>query len=199
MLWPCGMAGCPSECSCGAPLSVEHSLSPAQLPIMRSGTSQPEVCKDVGIEPVLQPLRGETISHKSAIKENEAQLDIAAHVFLARQGWEIVFWFLILMLPRIRKSFSSTYRRHELMKKEHMLRVSEVEHDSFTPVVLSLSDGLGCEATKFYKKLASLLSSKREQPYSITIAWLRCCISFSLLRSSIMCIRGARSSCFFLL
>ena len=27
-----------------------------------------------------------------------------------------------------------------------------------------------------------------------TIAWIRCCLSFSLLRPSIMCLRGARSS-----
>ena len=46
--------------------------------------------------------------------------------------------------------------------------------------------------TNFYKRLASLLADKWEQPYSTTLYWLRCSISFSLLRSAIQCIRGAR-------
>ena len=49
-------------------------------------------------------------------------------------------------------------------------------------------------ATNCYKRLAFLLSSKREQPYCTTMAWIRCTLSFSLLRSSIQCVRGARSA-----
>ena len=45
----------------------------------------------------------------------------------------------------------------------------------------------------FYKRLASLLSELHEQTYSTTMAWLRCVLSFSLLRSSILCFRGHRS------
>ncbi len=45
-----------------------------------------------------------------------------------------------------------------------------------------------------YKRLASLIAQKRDQPYSRTMAWVRCSLSFALLRSSIQCIRGARSS-----
>ncbi|KAL5471569.1 hypothetical protein EMCRGX_G029696 [Ephydatia muelleri] len=53
---------------------------------------------------------------------------------------------------------------------------------------------MGKCASLTYKRLASLLSTKKEQNYGATIAWIRCCLSFSLLRSSIMCLRGARSS-----
>ena len=81
-----------------------------------------------------------------------------------------------------------------MKKRAYAQRIVDVEHSSFTPVVLSVSGGLGREATQFYKRLASLLSTKWDQPYSTTISWLRCCLSFSLLRSSIMCIRGARST-----
>ena len=45
-----------------------------------------------------------------------------------------------------------------------------------------------------YKRLASLLADQWDQPYSTTMNWLRCTLSFCLLRSSIQCIRGARSS-----
>ena len=92
--------------------------------------------------------------------------------------------------PRI----ASAYRQHENLKKRHYdQRVREIEHSSFTPLVLSTTGGLGPAAATFYNRLASLLSAKC-QPYSTTIGWLRCQLSFSLLRASIMCIRGARSS-----
>ena len=44
-----------------------------------------------------------------------------------------------------------------------------------------------------YKRLAYLLSLKRGVPYSSVMAWLRCRLSFSQLRSAIACLRGARS------
>ena len=44
------------------------------------------------------------------------------------------------------------------------------------------------------KRLANLLSAKHSLSYGIVMGWLRCKLSFSLLRSAIMCIRGARSS-----
>ncbi len=56
--------------------------------------------------------------------------------------------------------------------------------------ILSATGGL---ATTFYKRLASMLSSNWDQPYSGTLCWLCCRITFFFLRSSI--IRGSRSSC----
>ena len=74
-------------------------------------------------------------------------------------------------------------------------RIREVEHGSFTPLIMSSTGGLGHAATCIYKRLASLLSDKLDQPYCKTMGWLRCSLTFSLVKSSIMCIRGARSSC----
>ena len=88
-----------------------------------------------------------------------------------------------------------TTRKHENQKKRaYEQRVREVERGSFTPLVLSLTGGLGNAASVCYKRLASLISAKRDVPYSSTMAWIRCSLSFSLLRSSIQCIRGARST-----
>ena len=53
---------------------------------------------------------------------------------------------------------------------------------------------MGKAATTFYKRLVSFLSDKRDENYSHTLGWLRCRLSFALLRASIMCIRGAHSS-----
>ena len=65
---------------------------------------------------------------------------------------------------------------------------------AFTPLVLSSTGGMGKAATVFYKRLTSMLSEKRDVPYSKTIGWLHCRLSFALLCCSIMCIRGSRSS-----
>ena len=45
----------------------------------------------------------------------------------------------------------------------------------------------------FYGRLATLLANKWDNPYSCTLSWLRCRLTFSLLQSAIRCIRGARS------
>ena len=73
-------------------------------------------------------------------------------------------------------------------------RVREVEHGSFSPLIFSTSGGMGPIATVVYKRIATLIAEKRDQPYSRTLFWIRCKLSFSLLRSAIMCIRGSRSS-----
>ncbi len=90
---------------------------------------------------------------------------------------------------------SSCYTKHERAKKRaYEQRVREVEQSSFTPLVLSATGGLGNEANTFYKRLASMLATKWDNNYSSTLCWLRCRLGFSLLRSAIQSIRGARSS-----
>ena len=86
------------------------------------------------------------------------------------------------------------YRRHEQAKKrEYGDRVREVELASFTPLVFATTGGMGREATIFYRRLADLLSRKSTVAYSTTLAWIRSTLSFSLLRSATVCIRGSRS------
>ena len=79
-------------------------------------------------------------------------------------------------------------------KHAYEQRVKEVEHSSFTPLVLSATGSLASEATTSYKQLAACLAEKWYQPYSSTMAWLCCRITFPLLRSGIQCIRGVRPS-----
>ena len=45
-----------------------------------------------------------------------------------------------------------------------------------------------------YKIHAAMLSEKWDQPYSTTLAWMICKLSFALLRSAVQCIQGVRSS-----
>ena len=94
-------------------------------------------------------------------------------------------------------SASAIYRKHELCKKrsyEVRNGIHEVEQSSFTPLIFSATGGMANEATMFYKRLASLLSDKWDSNYAAVMWWIRCCLSFSLLRSAIRCLRGSRSS-----
>lgn len=78
------------------------------------------------------------------------------------------------------------YCKHELEKKRaYEKRINDIEHSSFSPLVLASTGGIGPAAPSTYKRLATLLAAKWDQPYSKTLSWLRCRLSFSLLRSSI--------------
>ena len=52
---------------------------------------------------------------------------------------------------------------------------------------------MGREASKRYSRIAEMLSKKRDEPYSITMSWIRRKLSFSLMRLIIMYIRGSRT------
>ena len=69
----------------------------------------------------------------------------------------------------------------------------QVEHGSFTPLVMSATGGMGRECQKFYNRLAEMISEKRNMDYSIIATWIRRKISFSLIKSIGLCIRGSRS------
>ena len=146
------------------------------------------------VEPPLQPLSGESFAHRSAITEDNACVDIAVTNFWsARQR--------SFLDVRVYNRFSRTYskstlkachRRHETEKRrQYSERFNSVEFGSFTPLVFTIAGGMGPAATTFYKCLASIHWSTC---YSQVLNWIRCRLSFSLLRSSIVCLQGARSS-----
>ena len=87
----------------------------------------------------------------------------------------------------------STGNRRE-RSREITNRESVKSNSAHSLLVFSTSGGMAKCVSVTYKQLTSLLSTKRDQPYSLVIAWLRCHLSFSLLRSVITCLRGARSS-----
>ena len=86
------------------------------------------------------------------------------------------------------------FRRQQLEKKrEYGDHVCTVECGSFTPLVFSTFGGLGKEATNFYNRLADLLAHKHGTSYNRMLSWMRCAISFSLLRSAMLAIRGSKN------
>ena len=92
-------------------------------------------------------------------------------------------------------SSNACYRRYEREKRRaYEQRVLDVEHGTFTPLVLSTSGGWGLSATVAFKRLAGLISEKYDQPYSSTLSFIRCKIAFSLIDSAISCLRAPRSA-----
>ena len=152
-----------------------------------------EACHNVSIERLLQPLTEERMRYRSAIVEEHARLDVAVSGL-----WGCRFERTVLDMrvfnPHAHLNRSAThttvYRRHEKEKRRcYEERVREVEHATFMPVVLSASGGMGRAATSLYRRIALLRAERRKEQYYHVISYVRCRLSFALLRSCIMCLR----------
>ena len=196
----------PAKCVCGHGFTVDHAMNCATggFPTLRhnelrdfTAAALSEVCHNVAIEPVLQPLSGESFRYATANVEDEARLDVSAHGFWGSRHQKAFFDVRIFnpTAPSYRNTaVSSLYRRFERDKQRmYEQRIRDVEMGSFTPLVFSTFGGMGSAATVAYKRLASMLSTQRGQSYSSVVSWIRCSTSFSLLRSAVTCLRGARS------
>ena len=135
-----------------------------------------EICLDVEKEPQLQPLNDETILPRTANREDEAA--------------GCIFWCKGFPPPTRQATETpvpALYRQHELgEKREYGDRIREIEHASFTPLIFSTTGGLTKEITVAYKRIAEMLALKRKLHYSITLTWMRCMLSFALIRCAVM-------------
>ena len=75
-----------------------------------------------------------------------------------------------------------TFKEKE-KKRVYNSHIMNVEHGTFTPLVLSLTGGECPETSKFYKHIAQKISAKTEENYDRVISLMRCKLSFSILRS----------------
>ena len=87
-----------------------------------------------------------------------------------------------------------TYQLNEKEKKcLYNEQIMQVEHSTFTPLVMSGTGGMGQESSKFYSWLSELISENIESSYSIAATWIRRKIIFALIKSISMCLRGCKS------
>lgn len=196
-----------STCDCGASLSTAHALScpTGGFPTMRHNEIRDlladlmtDVAHDVSVEPPLQPVTGEVFSSRATTTDDGARLDLAASGVWGGR-FERAFFDVRVINPLARSNQSlppaSCYRRHEADKRrKYLQRVVEVEHASFVPFVVSATGGLGPSATATLQRIAQLSADATDQPYSRVMGWMRCRMAFALIRSAIMCLRGARSA-----
>ena len=154
------------------------------------------------VEPCLQAVTEEQLRHKSVNREDGARLDIVAKNFWGRDRQCALFDVLVFnpfAQSHLSTPLAQCYQKQEMEKKRNYEeRVREVEHGSFSPLVFTTAGGMGATATVVYKRLASCIAEKHNKPYGKTLHWLRCRLNFSLLRSSIMCLRGSCSACHYL-
>ena len=149
-----------------------------------------EVCSQVCTEPELQPVHNPDEFHLSTSNTQKgAHLDIAMNGLWGSRSERCfidVRIFNPLAPSNSSSSLSSTLKKHENIKcRAYGQRIRGVEHASFIPIIMSATGGLAHKAKVFYKRLASLLSAKWGDEYSMVLGWLQCCVGFSLLRSAI--------------
>ena len=140
----------------------------------------------------MQPLHDEMFQHKSANREDEARLDVRASNFWC-QGQEAFFdvrVFYPIAPSYCHKDLAQLYRLHE-MEKEEYSRVCVVEWGAFTLLVMSSTGGMTRESTIFCKRIADILARKKNMSYCQILHLIRCSVSFALLRSAVMAIRGS--------
>ena len=196
----------PASCVCGQAFTVEHALSCSHggyLGLRHNevrdllGEVLDEICVNVSLEPALKPLDGEQLA-PTANSSESARVDIKAGGFWGESRHECAFFDVRVFYPHARshrhRSLPQIYRSQEQEKRrQYEERILNVERGTFTPLVFSATGGAGPAATAFLKRLADKYSSRKSSSYAQTLNWIRCRLSFALLRSGILCLRGART------
>ena len=153
------------------------------------------VCTDVEMEPVLQEIMGEVLP-RGTNKAADARWDIHARGFWTREQSE--FFDVRVCHPNADSNKNLTqeqiYKLHENDKKRlYLSRVLEVEQGTFTPLVFTTAGDMSDECQRYHSHLAELLAVKKQENYASTITWIRTRVSFAVLRSTLVCLRGSRS------
>ena len=191
------------QCICGKPNNVDHCLtcklggyvSLRHDSLKRTtGDLLKQVCKDVEEEPSLLNITTEQLP-SGTDKSDGARLDISVRGFWT--PLDRAFTDVRVLHPQApsnsNKTLNQMYRTHEMEKKrKYNARVMQVEKASFTPLVFSTTGGMGTEADRFYKHLATKISNKTGHQYSDTVAFIRRRLRFDLLRTCIISLRGYR-------
>ncbi len=194
----------PSMCVCGERFNTSHALDCKKggfvsqrhdnIRDMFTGLLD-KCCTNVTAEPHLTDLQGETFQHRSANTSPGARLDIRARNFW-RQGQDAYFDVRVTHVnarSHKNRTTASLFKAQENDKKrEYNARVLEVEHGTFTPLIIGTNGGMGAECQMFIKRLAEMLSSKQAEDYAATITWIRTKLSLEVLRSTVLCVRGSR-------
>ena len=192
--------GIPAYCVCGTKNTIDHTLT-CKLGghlIFRHNRVRDvnaeflrEVCTDVKTEPELLPI-SESRNLKGKIAEG-ARLDIAARGLygpLQKTMFDVRIFHANAASYRSRE-IASVYAQHETEKrKNYEQRVIQVEKCSFTPLVYSTTGGMAPRAQQFHQRLAKMIAQKKNEQYGDVIGFMRTKLSFCLLKSVLISIRG---------
>ena len=141
----------------------------------------------------LTNLSGEELFYDTAITGSDARLDIKARRFW-RRGQDA--WFDVRVTHVNAESQRNLptaviFHRHQQEKKRsYNQRCMEVENGTFTRLVFGTNGGVGSECSMFLATLAEKLSVVKDEDVNVTMEWLRAKLSFEVLRSALLCVRG---------
>ena len=198
------LKGVPSNCPCGSKFDVCHALScgPGCFVIMRHDEIRDitvsmlnEICKGVELEQRLQPITDEQMHYRRATSGDEAWLDIKARSFWRRNQaafFDINVTHVNAASYRNLSQEQTLKNQENKKKREYNQRVMEVEGGSFTPLVFGTNGATGKECNTFISSMATKLSAKRNEQYANIIKWIGTRYSVSLLRATLLCVRGSR-------
>ena len=195
----------PSKCPCDKKFDVTHAMNCGRGGFIIARHDQVrnfeanllrQVCNDVEVEPPLQSVNGFTF-HSSANTSEDARLDVRAKGFW-RRGQNAFFDVRITNLDnnsQRERAIEAALKSHENEKKrQYNKRVMEIEHGTFTPIVLSIKGVMGKECQVFHKALAEKLSIKSGDSYEEVTRLIRVKLSFICLKAALLCVRGSRPS-----
>jgi hypothetical protein len=195
----------PVTCACGTAFSVQHALDCklGGLRIIQHNEVRDTITQcmreaghvAVEIEPQLQPLEGEVFEYKSANKDDEARSDIKCCGFWSnlRQAYFDVKVVSPFARSNAHLSPAQLFKNAERSKiREYSERIRNVERGDFCPLVFTCSGGMAPKSHAVMKRLAEKLSQKQNLSLSVVSGWLRCRLSFALLRTTLLCVRATR-------
>ena len=184
----------PSKCVCGEKYTICHALSCKKggFVVQRHDGVRNlltsligKVCTNVEVEPQLQPLSNERFNLRRVVTSPQARLDFKAKGFWS--GGVTAFFDVRVTYVNSKCNQGQTTttifkEQEEEKKRKYQQGVLDVEMGSFTPIVFGTKGGMGADCNCFLKCLAEKLSEKNEEPYHITVTWIRTLLSFEIIR-----------------
>ena len=196
------LKGLPAMWPCGQKYNVTHALNCKKggFVTMRHNNLRDfethmlsKIVNDVEPEPESQPVTSEIIE---GLSRNASRPDIRARG-MWRAGQNAFFYVRLTNThspSQIHLTTESVLKKHEQEKKrDYNRRIMNIEYGTFTPLVFSVSGGIGKECSIFHKHIAKRLATKTGERYEKIISTIWCKLSFLILKSALMCVRVSRS------
>ena len=193
----------PSVCVCRSKFTVDHAMICQRGGLVNQRHNEiPDlqaelldmVCYDVKVEPALQPIKGKELA-RGTNQAPDARLGVHCRGFWEQQ--RAAFFHIRVCYPNADSyrdlSPKQIYRIHEKEKKrKHNSHITEIKQGTITPLVFTMTGGMADECLRYHSRLAGLLSAKKQDSYTTTISWVRAKVSFAILQSALLCLRGSR-------
>ena len=159
----------PTACICRQQNDVSHALSctRGEYVIMRhneihdaTATLLQEVTSSTEVEPILQPITGDRMNCRSAKTDDNCHLDVKCRGFWSSS--QDAFFDVRVFNPLASSYQSSTIQaiyksQGQEKNRAYHQRIREIEYVSFTPLVMSITGGMGSSANIFYSRPARMI------------------------------------------